>query len=104
MRTFNFSLLAVLSCITMIGATPVEIENRASDAVYVPWQQLMEVLTRFNILSPAPASFLAFLILPAARLLASNQVRVKTGTTFVLWPSIVAKGMSLGSSSCGFEC
>ena len=57
MRTFSFTLLAVLSCIAMIGATPIG--NRApAEAIvrrqlYVPWQQLMEVLTRLKILSPA---------------------------------------------------
>ena len=51
MRTFNFLLLAMLSCISMIGA--VSIGNRAPAEVinreqignyarkYVPWQQLM---------------------------------------------------------------
>jgi hypothetical protein len=59
MRTFNFSLLAVLSCIAMTGASPVV--NRVPYNIreeYVLWQQLMEVLTRLKILSPdrAPRS------------------------------------------------
>jgi hypothetical protein len=41
MRTFNFSLLAVLGFIALIGATP----NIAVDAMYVLWQQLVEILT-----------------------------------------------------------
>jgi hypothetical protein len=63
MRTFNFLLLAMLSCIAMIGA--VSIGNRAPAEVinrdqignyarkYVPWQQLMGVLTRLKKNSPA---------------------------------------------------
>ena len=49
MRNFNVSFLAVLGCIAMIGATPIE--NRASvrratgPLGYVTLQQLMQVLT-----------------------------------------------------------
>ena len=48
MRTFNVSLLAVLSCITMIGATSIgnrSPNNAQKIAAYVALQQLMEVLT-----------------------------------------------------------
>ncbi|KAF8466054.1 hypothetical protein DFH94DRAFT_347015 [Russula ochroleuca] len=72
MRTFTFNLLAVLSCIAMIGAT--SIENRApAEAIdrrqlpvptYVPWRQLMEVLTRLKFL---PAALRAFGSLPSLR-------------------------------------
>ena len=65
MRTFNVSLLTVLSCIAMISATPignrspveapvVEIdldikeELKGVDPSYVALQQLMEILTRLN--------------------------------------------------------
>jgi hypothetical protein len=70
MRTFNFGLLAVLSCIAMIGATPVgndapveAIGRRQPMPVppmYVPLQQFMdmEVLTRLKMVSPALASLL----------------------------------------------
>ena len=43
MRTFNFGLLAVLSCIAMIGATPIgndapaEAIGRRQQSMYVPW-------------------------------------------------------------------
>ena len=44
MRTFNFGLLAVLSCISMIGATPIGNDAPAGlpPPMYVPWQQLMD--------------------------------------------------------------
>ena len=62
MRTFNFGLLAVLSCIAMIGATPIGNDAPAGlpQPMYVPWQQLMDMvdLTRLNIISPALASLL----------------------------------------------
>ena len=52
MRTFNVSFLAVLSCIAMIGATPVSpdpgpyyLPKVSTYAKYVALQQLMEVLT-----------------------------------------------------------
>ena len=49
MRTFNISFLAVLSCIAMIGATPIENRSPHSPAeardMYVASQQLMEVST-----------------------------------------------------------
>jgi len=58
MRTFNFLLLAMLSCIAMIGAgsaapigngAPAEaIERRES---YVPLQRLMEVLIQLKLFS-----------------------------------------------------
>jgi hypothetical protein len=62
MRTFNFGFLAVLSCIAMIGATPIGNDAPAGlpPPMYVPWQQLMDMvdLTRLNIISPALASLL----------------------------------------------
>ena len=42
MRTFNISFLAVLSCIAMIGATPIVTHSRS---LYVAFQHLTEVLT-----------------------------------------------------------
>ena len=52
MRTFNVSFLAVLSCIAMIGATPLAIGNGSPDppvvpdaVMYVALQQFVEVLT-----------------------------------------------------------
>jgi hypothetical protein len=62
MRTFNFLLLAMLSCIAMIGAAPIgngapaeAIERRKS---YVPLQQLMEVLIQLKNLSPGKTTVL----------------------------------------------
>ena len=47
MRTFNVSFLAVLSCIAMIGATPIGNRSPADGELikYVTLQQLTEVLT-----------------------------------------------------------
>ena len=56
MRTFNINVLAVLSCIAIIGATPIRNCSPQSPdttlpevnpqlVAYVPLQQLMEVLT-----------------------------------------------------------
>jgi hypothetical protein len=59
MRTFTFSLLAVLNCIAMIGATPIW--NRALAGainrrqLYVPWRKFMEVLTRLKHSSSSPS-------------------------------------------------
>jgi hypothetical protein len=53
MRTLNFTLLAVLGCIAMIGAIP----TTTTTDPYVPssWQQLMEIMTLMKVLSPARA-------------------------------------------------
>ena len=47
MRTFNVSFLTVLSCIAMIGATPIGNRSPADgeQLKYVTLQQLTEVLT-----------------------------------------------------------
>ena len=52
MRTFNISFLAVLSCVAIIGATPIGNRSLAEarqdgppQPLYVTLQQLMEVLT-----------------------------------------------------------
>ena len=48
MHAFNASFLAVLSCIAMIGATPIGGRSPAeAPDEYVALQQLMEVLTFF---------------------------------------------------------
>ena len=53
MRTCNVSFLAVLSCIAMIGATPIENRSLAEarqfgGLPYVALQQLVDVLTRLK--------------------------------------------------------
>ena len=45
MRAFNASFLVVLSCIAMIGATPIGRSAAEAPDEYVALQQLMEVLT-----------------------------------------------------------